>query len=73
MFALNLARYDDAEDSKIHFGGYDQDIVATRSSTWDQETRGLYPDGIFWNEINSDSHWQMPLYKIKVELSVMET
>jgi len=70
MFSIYLTNT--TADSKIHFGGYDEELVTSMTSTWSNETRELYPDGIFWNEISSDIHWQIPIYKVKIELKEME-
>lgn len=61
MFAMYLA--DDRAKSFAHFGGYDQKIV--EESVRELEAAGVdtsdSENGIYWMEINSDSHWQARL------------
>lgn len=54
MFGMYLA--DTETQSKIHFGGYDKDIVEQAVKENNIETTDDF-DGIFWMTINSNYHW----------------
>lgn len=66
MFAVFL---DDTKGaSMIHIGGFDQKIVD--DSVKDAQDRGLTEQGIRWMPITTDIHWEVRLFKYKVDEQV---
>jgi len=51
----------------MQFGGFDHKIVETslKDSGAEISNTSDSPDGIYWMEINSDSHWQVLLNGVK--------
>ena len=62
MFAMYLT--DELSQSRVQFGGYDDSIVEKSIQEAGQQSTMISdsPDGIYWMEISSQSHWQVLLY-----------
>jgi len=56
MFGLYLD--DDDHQSKLTFGSYDKQIV--------EESKAEFREDIHWMKINTDHHWQVGMYGVKV-------
>lgn len=62
MFGVYLTTTN--QESKIHFGGFDQAIV-DKSIRENGEVEGS-ENGIFWMNINSNYHWQVKMFNAKI-------
>ena len=71
MFALELKDTQSKEDSFFYFGGYSAEIIKQAGTkrnpdiSADLKNQSKSDDGIFWMNINSNSHWEVYLYEAK--------
>lgn len=62
MISLNIQ--DEKSQSTAYFGGYEKSFIekAGTKGAGDDKTE----DGIFWMHIQSDDHWEVQLYDLKI-------